>query len=115
MIGLISPRKEYFYKAKWISNDDRKEYGYFNFKIVTDDNTYETDLDNISGITGNAVWETMSGIDFQPEDIVIFRGQRFHIKNVDGNRKANPRQENAFYYVKNNGGLVTRLQVRKAG
>lgn len=115
MIGLIAPRREYFYRAKWISNDDRKKYGYFNFKIVTDDNTYEADVDRMSGTTGNAVWETMSAIDFQPEDIVMFRGQKFHIKNIDGNRKAEPKKENAFYYVKNNGSLVVRLQVRKAG
>lgn len=115
MIGLISPRKEYYYNAKWISNDNKSKYGFFSFKIITDDNTYETDLGNMTGTTGNAIWETKSGIDFQPEDIVIFRGQKFHIKVVDGNRKAEPKQENAFYYVKNNGGLTTRLQVRKAG
>lgn len=115
MLGLISPKKEHYYKAKWISNDDRKKYGYFNFKIVTDDNTYEADLDNMGGVTGNAIWETKSGIDFQPEDIVMFRGQKFHIKNIDGNRKAEPGQEQAFYWFKSNGNLVTRLQVRKAG
>lgn len=115
MIGLSSPRKDYFYKAKWISNDDRKKYAFFNFKIVTDDNTLEADLDRMTGVTGTAIWETMSGIDFQPEDIIIFRGQKFHVKVVDGNRKADTKQENSFYYVRNNGGLVTRLQVRKAG
>ena len=115
MIGLSSPRKDYFYKAKWISNDDRKKYAFFNFRIVSDDNTLEADLDRMSGTTGTAVWETMSAIDFQPEDIIIFRGQKFHVKVVDGNRKADVRQENSFYYVRNNGGLVTRLQVRKAG
>ena len=115
MLGLITKKKEYYYRAKWISNDDRKKYGYFTFKIVKDDNTYETDLGNMSGTTGNAVWETKSTIDFQPEDIVMFRGQKFHIKNIDGNRKAEPSQEQAFYWFKSNGNLVTTLQVRKAG
>ena len=115
MIGLVSVKKDYYYKAKWTSNDDREKYGYFSFKIVTDDNTYETDLDKMSGVTGTAIWETKSAIDFQPEDIIEFRGQRFHVKNVDGNRKAEPQNENAFYWFKNNGNLVVRLQVRKAG
>lgn len=115
MIGLLSPKSEYFYSAKWISNDNRNEYGYFKFKIVTDDNTYETDLNNMSGTKGDAVWETKSGINFQPEDIVMFRGQKFHIKTIDGNRKAEPENEQAFMYFKNNGNLVTRLIMRKAG
>lgn len=115
MLGIISPKKDNYYKAKWISNDNRNKYQYFSFSIVTDDNTYETDLNNISGTRGDAVWETKSGIDFQPEDIVIFRGQKFHIKNVDGNRKAEPENESAFMYFKKNGNLVTRLTVRKAG
>lgn len=115
MLGLIAGKKEYFYKAKWVCNDDRKKYGFFNFKIIQDDTTYEADLDNMSGATGTAVWETKSRLDFQPEDIVYFRGQKFHIKNVDGNRKAEPKQEQAFYWVKDNGNLVKRLQVRKAG
>lgn len=115
MLGLISPKKEYYYVGKWISNDDRNKYGYFRFKIVTDDNTYETDLNNMSGTRGDAVWETKSGIDFQPEDIVIFREQKFHIKTIDGNRKAEPNSEQAFMFFKKNGNLVTRLIVRKAG
>lgn len=115
MLGLISGKKGYYYTAKWISNDDRKKYGYFKFKIIKDDNTYETDLDNMSGTTGNAVWETKSMIDFQPEDIIWFRGQKFNVKLVDGNRKADIEQEKAFAFFKSNGNLVTTLQVRKAG
>ena len=115
MLGIIAGKKDYYYKAKWVSNDDRSKYGFFTFKIITDDNTYEADLDNMSGTTGNAVWETKSAINFQPEDIIYFRGQKFHIKNIDGNRKAEPTQEQAFYFFRNNGNLVTRLQVRKAG
>lgn len=115
MLGLIAPKKEYYYVAKWVSNDDRSKQAYFRFKIVTDDNTYETDLNNMSGTKGDAIWETKSGIDFQPEDIVHFRGQKFHIKTIDGNRKAEPEKEQAYAYFKSNGNLVTRLIVRKAG
>lgn len=115
MLGMIAHKKAYFYTAKWINNDDRSQYAYFKFKILKDDNTYETDLDNMSGTTGNALWETKSTLPFQPEDIVWFRSQKFHIKNIDGNRKANPQQEQAYAYFKNNGNLVTLLQVRKAG
>lgn len=115
MLGVISGKREYYYRAKWISNDNRNNYGYFTFRIVKDDNAYETDVDNISGLRGDAVWETKSNINFEPEDIVYFRGQKFHIKNIDGNRKAEPMQEQAFMWFKNNGNLVTTLQVRKAG
>ena len=115
MLGLISPKKEYFYVAKWTSNDDRSKHSYFRFKIITDDNTYETDLNNMSGTRGDAVWETKSGIDFQPEDIVMFRGQKFHIKTIDGNRKAEPEKEQAYAYFNKNGNLTVRLIVRKAG
>lgn len=115
MLGLIAPKKREYYRAKWINNDNRKEHAYFKFEIVKDDNTYETDLGNMSGTTGNAVWKTKSGINFKPEDIVYFRGDKFHIKVVDGNRKEEPTQENAFYWFKSNGNLTTILQVRKAG
>lgn len=115
MLGLIAPKKNQIYTAKWISNDDRNKYGYFKFEIETDDNTYEADLNNMSGTKGDAVWKTKSGIDFQPEDIVYFRGQKFHIKTIDGNRKAEPEKEKAFAYFTNNGNLTVRLIVRKAG
>ena len=115
MIGFLSPKQDYYYIAKWISNDDRSKHAFFKFKIITDDNTYETDLNNISGKKGDAVWETKSGIEFEPEDIVIFRGQKFHIKTIDANRKAEPENEQAFMYFKNNGNLTVRLIVRKAG
>ena len=112
MIGLLSPKNEYFYCAKWISNFDRNNYAYFRFKIVTDDNLYQTVLDNMRGEKGDAVWETKSGIDFKPEDIIVFRGQKFHIKNVDGNRKAEPENEQAFMRFKNNGNLTKTLILR---
>lgn len=115
MLGIISPKKEYYYKAKWISNDDRTKTGYFSFKIVSDDNITEIDLDNLGGETGNAIWETKSGLPFDPEDIVLFRGDKFHIKNIDGNRKAEPKREGAYMFFKRNGNTVITLQVRKAG
>lgn len=115
MIGLIAPKREYYYKAKWVSNDDRTKTGYFSFKIISDDNTYEADLDNLGGETGNAVWETKSAIPFAPEDIVLFRNDKFHIKNIDGNRKAEGKKENAYLFFKNNGNIPIKLQVRKAG
>lgn len=115
MLGIISPKKEYYYKAKWICNDDRTKTSYFSFKIVRDDNTIEIDFDNLGGETGNAIWETKSGLPFAPEDIVLFRGDKFHIKNIDGNRKAEPRKESAYMFFKTNGNTPITLQVRKAG
>ena len=115
MFGLLSNKKEYYYTAKWISNDDRSKYAFFRFKILSDDNLYKQDIDNMSGCTGNAVWETKSLIDFQPDDIIIFRGQKFHIKNVDANRKAEPDKECAYMYFKFNGNTPVKLQVRKDG
>lgn len=115
MLGLIAPKREYYYVGKWISNDNRENYSYFRFKIITDDNTYEADLNNMSGKKGDAVWETKSNIQFEPEDIVMFRGQKFHIKTIDGSRKAQPEKEQAFAYVISNGDIPIRLIVRKAG
>lgn len=115
MLGLISHKEKYFYTAKWISADDRNKTGFFKFKIITDDNTYMQDLENMSGTTGNAVWETKSGLPFEIDDIIIFRGTRFNITNIDGNRKAEEHNEQAYVYVKSNGNLVTRLMLRKAG
>lgn len=114
MLGLIARKKDYYYTAKWISNDDRKKYGYFKFKIVSDDNLYKADVDNMSGYKGQGVWETKSSLDFQPDDIVLFRGDRFNIVNVDGNKKAE-NQEQAYYFFRYNCNTVTTLQVRKAG
>lgn len=114
MLGLIAPKKEYYYVAKWVSNADRSQYAYFRFKIITDDNLQGSDLDNIGGDVGNGVWETKSGINFEPDDIVFFRGQKFNITNIDGSRKAEPEKEQAFAYFTTNGNIPITLNVRKS-
>lgn len=116
MLGLIAPKKEYFYTAKWVSVADRTKQGYFKFKISTDDNTegtHDDDFDNMGGVYGNAVWETKSTLPFMPDDIIYFRGKKFNITNVDGTRKI--KGENAFIYFNENGNIPVTLYVRKAG
>ena len=113
MLGLISPKKEYYYVAKWISNDDRNKTAYFRFKIVNDHNT-DRDMGNMSGTSGDAMWETLSNIDFQPEDICIFRNDRFTIKNIKNDKKAKADSEKAYINFTKNNNLVKQLTMYKA-
>lgn len=115
MLGLISPKKEYYYIAKWINNKNRNQYSYFRFKMVSDDNTKKDTVGNISSFSGIGIWETKSMIDFKPDDIIFFRGQKYFIKDVDGNKKAEHEKENAYLYFNNNGNLTIKLSVYKAG
>lgn len=115
MLSILVPKKEYIYVAKYINPDNFADVNYFRFKIITDDNTYEHDLENMTGKKGDAVWETRSNIPFEPEGICYFRGDKFHIKMIDGNRKAVGIQEQAFANVKANGNIPIRLVMRKAG
>lgn len=114
MLGLVAKKEKYFYTAKWVSRKDHTKNGYFRFAIKTDDNLYRQTLSNMSGATGNAVWETKSGLPFDVLDSLYFRGQRFTISNIDGNRKAEEDKEQAFNYVTNNGNIPITLQVRRA-
>lgn len=116
MLGLISPKKEYYYIGKWVSMADLSKHSYFRFKISSDDNTegtHDDDFDNMGGVYGTAVWVTKSTLPFMPDDIVYFRGSKFHITNVDGTRKIDG--ESAFAYFKTNGNVPITLYVRKAG
>lgn len=115
MIGIIAHKKEMYYTAKWVSHEDKDNYGYFKFKIVGDDNLTRSNMNNMSGLSGGAIWQTKSGLPFMPDDIIIFRSERFNITNVDGNRKAEPENERAYMRVNNVGNLLTTLTVRKAG
>ena len=116
MIGLVAPKKETFYVGKWQSITDKTQHGMFRFMISTDDNTegtHDDDFDNIGGVYGTAVWVTKSTLPFMPDDVIYFRGSKFHITNVDGTRKIEG--ENAFAYFTTNGNVPVTLYVRKAG
>ena len=116
MLGLISPKKEYYYIGKWISMADHNKHAYFRFKISSDDNTegtHDDDFDNMGGVYGTAVWVTKSAIPFMPDDIVYFRGSKFNITNVEATRKVEG--EASFANFINNGNITTTLYVRKGG
>lgn len=113
MIGLISPKKEYFYTGKWRSNEDRNETDFFKFKISKSHDTYKTDLGNMTGTEGNLTIETMSGIDFKVNDFMYWRGMRFNITKIEEDFKRD--NEQAFSKFNFNGGLVKVLYLRKAG
>jgi len=115
MLGLISPKKEYYYIAKWVCNKNRSRYSFFRFKMISDDNNKKDVVENMSGFSGVGIWETKSVIDFQPDDIIYFRGQKYYIKDVDGNKKAEQGKESAYLYFNNNGNLTVRLSIYKAG
>lgn len=103
------------YSAKWVSIEDRKKCGYFNFKIVSDDYLNETDFNNLSGLEGQMAISTKSMYDFGVDDLVLFGGARYNIIRIDGNRKDDISSEGAFSKFKNNGNLTTTLILRRAG
>lgn len=113
MLGSVARKDKAFYVGKWINSEDITQSAYFKFSIQKDDNSIKTDFENLSGIEGGFIIGTKSTLPFAPEDIVMFRGQKYFIENVDGNRKTN--SEPAFAIFKQNGNIVTTLTLRKAG
>lgn len=113
MVGLISPKNSYYHTAKWRSNEDRDETDYFRFKIRVSDNTYKTNYNNMQGTEGTFEIETKSGIVFKVNDFVYWRGMRFNITKIDSDMTKV--DEQAFSKFNFNGGLITVLNLRKAG
>lgn len=103
------------YCAKWQNAMDENKYAYFRFKIVTDDYLTEIDFNNLGGIEGMMTISTKSRLPFETEDVVYFQGAKYNIKRIDGNRKENLLDENAYSMFKNNGNLNTILVLRRAG
>lgn len=116
MLGIISKKQEkekkYIYSAKWMSRDKTKNC-IFRFAIIQDDNERKVDFNKLSGITGDMVIETKSMISFEPEDVIVFRCQRYTIQQVDGDRTRSGEQAMARFVE--NGNIPIRLTLRKAG
>lgn len=117
MLGVVANKQtsdaKYIYIAKWY-RADRTDCRLFRFGIVQDDNTQKVDFNKLSGLSGTMQIQTKSIIPFSPEDIVIFRGQKYTITLVDGNRKMSGEQAMARFNV-NNGNVPIYLTLRKAG
>lgn len=101
------------YRATWICADDRNKYGYFRFAIVKDDNTIKELSRNMEGTSGDFYIRTKSSIKFVPDDLVVFRGVKYEITVVDGNRKEE--SEQAYYRFARNGNTNIYLTLRKMG
>lgn len=113
MIGLLARKNSYYYTAKWRSNEDRDETDFFRFKIRKSDDTYKNYYGNMEGTEGTMEIETTSGIKFKVNDWIYFRDMRFNIVKIDGDMTKI--DEQAFSKFNFNGGIITVLNLRKAG
>ena len=116
MLGVLAKKQKdnvkYIYSAKWVNRDKTKSC-IFRFSMVQDDNIRKNYFNKLGGFSGEMVIETKSTIKFMPEDVVIFRGQRFTIQLVDGNRKEEGEQAMANF--KENGNIPIYLTLRRVG
>lgn len=116
MLGVIANKQrenqKYIYSAKWTKRD-KTGCCTFRFAIVSDDNTRKTEFNKLSGLSGEMTIVTKSTIDFAPGDLILFRGQRYTIQVVDGNRKEEGEQAMAHFTT--NGNIPIYLTLRKAG
>ena len=119
MLGIVSSktRKDnegvrYIYIGKW-QNALKTDIGYFRFAMVNDDNLQKQDFNKLSGESGQMLIQTKSGLPFKPDDLITFRGQRYSVLNVDGQRKEDG--ELAMVYFKTNGNITTYLTLRRLG
>lgn len=113
MLGLIARKNSYYYTAKWRSNEDRNETAFFRFKIRKSDNTYKTSYGNMEGTEGTMDIEVTSNINFKVRDWIYFKNMRFNIVKIDSDMTKI--DEQAFSKFNFNGGLITVLNLRKAG
>ena len=116
MLGVVANKQSdnarFVYIAKW-TNADRTKCSNFRFGIVTDDNSEKTDFNKLSGISGTMKIKTKSTLPFAPEDVIMFRGQKYNIVIVDGNRVESGEQAMSRFNI--NGNVPIYLTLRKAG
>lgn len=113
MLGLMANKKNAFYVAKWISIEDKNNHGFFRFEIEQDDNLRKVDFNKMSGYEGDMIIKTKSLLPFMPEDIILFRGSKYNITKVDGNRKDIGEAAQAVFNTTGNVNIF--LTLRKAG
>lgn len=116
MLGVVANKQsnnaKFVYIAKWY-NVERTKCANFRFGIVADDNTEETDFNKLSGLSGTMKIKTKSTIPFEPDDVIMFRGQKYNIVLVDGNRTESGEQAMSRFNI--NGNVPIYLTLRKAG
>ena len=112
MLGVVANKEKYFYTARW-QNVDRTKCCNFRFAIEQDDNLQETDFNKLSGLSGVMRIKTKSTIAFEPDDLVWFRGQKYTVVIVDGNRTEEGQE--AMINFNTNGNIPVRLMLRRAG
>lgn len=116
MLGVVANKQsdnaKFVYMGKWW-NADRTRCCNFRFGIVADDNAEKTDYNKLSGISGQMKIKTKSTLPFEPEDVIMFRGQKYNILLVDGNRVESGEQAMSRFNV--NGNVPIYLTLRKAG
>lgn len=116
MLGIVSNKakdgKKYICIGKWVCGDNKAKYGGFRFAIIQDENVFEKDFENLSGLEGAMIIETKSLIDFSPDDYIYFRGSKYQIVTVDGTRKES---EQAYATFNTTGNMPITLTLRKAG
>ena len=120
MLGCIANKQskddksvKQIYNAKWCNIENKLKMQWFKFSLVEDDNSRKTDFNRLSGYEGTMKIRTKSMIPFKPEDIIYFKGQKYTITLVDGNRKIEGEQ--AMAKVNANGNVSIFLTLRKAG
>lgn len=120
MLGVIANKQKkdekgvkYIYIGKWVSADNRRTHNFVRFAIESDDNSRKVDFENLSGIEGDFRIRTKSVAPFKPEDLFYFKGQKYSIINVDGNRKIDGELSQVWF--NNNGNITTFLTLRKDG
>lgn len=120
MLGCIANKQsrvdksvKQIYNAKWVDIENKLKTKWFKFSLVADDNSKKTDFNRLSGYEGTMQIRTKSMIPFKPEDLIYFKGQKYTITLVDGNRKLEGEQ--AMAKVNANGNIAIFLTLRKAG
>lgn len=119
MLGIVANKQKrdekgvkYIYIGK-LTADDGEYIGHFRFAIEKDGNLIQRDFNNLSGYEGNFTIRTKSALEFIPEQRIEFRGEKYTIETVDGNRKIDGEQSQRQFVA--NGNITKFLSLRRLG
>ncbi len=119
MLGIVANKQnkqdkgvKYIYIGQWKSQD-KVNTGYFRFAIEQDQNLVKNALNNLAGYEGSFRIRTKSNLDFAPEDVVIFRGQKYAIEQTQRDMKLDGESSHSRFVA--NGNITTFINLRRLG
>lgn len=112
MLEFLAPKKQEFFKAKWVSGEDSTLNGYFKFSKVKVEQSNKTSMNNMQVSTGNTCWKTKSTLPFKTDDACYFQGQKYFIVSVETDDSSN---NQAHLFFRQNGNVDKIITLSKAG